>query len=62
MTNIMETITIDKEILIDLSKNLEEMQLKLESLELMNDKEFMDSLDRSKEQIVEREFVDFNEL
>jgi len=58
----METITIDKQVLVDLSKNLEEMQLKLESLELMNDKEFMGSFNQSKEQIKNKEFVDFNEL
>ena len=57
-----ETITIDKKILIDLSEMLEEMQLRIESLELMNNKEFMDSYKRSKEQIKNREFVDWDEL
>lgn len=57
-----ETITVDKKILFDLSDMLEEMQIRLESLTLMNDKEFMDSLKKSKEQIKNREFVDWNEL
>ena len=58
----METITIDKKILIDLSNMVEDMQLKLESLELMNNKEFMNSLKKSKEQIKNREFANWNEL
>lgn len=58
----METITIDKKMIVDLAKLAEEMQLRIESLELMNDPEVMSSLKKSKEQIKNREFADWNEL
>jgi len=58
----METITIDKKIIFDLSNLIEEIQLKLESLELMNNPKIMKSLEKSKEQIKNREFADWNEL
>ena len=58
----METITIDKKIIFDLSNLIEEIQLKLESLELMNNPKIMKSLEKSKEQIEKREFADWNEL
>ena len=58
----METITIDKKIIFDLSNLIEEMQLKLESLELMNNPKAMKSLQISKEQIKNREFADWDEL
>lgn len=40
----------------------DEVDILIELLELMRDKEFMDSYIKSKEQIKEREFVDWNEL
>ena len=58
----METITIDKKIIFDLSNLIEEVQLKLESLELMNNPEVMKSLQISEEQIKNREFADWDEL
>jgi|TARA_Y100000034_G_scaffold61555_1_gene74716 hypothetical protein len=58
----METITIDKQIIFDLSNLIEEIQLKLESLELMNNPKVMKSLNRSKEQIKNREFANWDEL
>jgi len=58
----METITIDKKIIFDLSNLIEEMQLKLESLELMNNPKAMKSLQISKEQIKNREFANWDEL
>ena len=54
-----DTITIDKKILKDM---IEEFQLMKESLELMQDEEVMESLKRSKEQIKNRDFADWNEL
>jgi len=58
----METISIDKKIIFDLNNLVEEIQLKLESLELMNNPKVMKSLQISKEQIKKREFADWNEL
>lgn len=58
----METVTVNKQILMDLSNMIEEMQLKLESLELASDPKLMESLKKSKEQIKKREFVDWDEL
>ena len=58
----METINVDKQIIFDLSNMIEEIQLKLESLELMNNPKVMESLKRSEEQIKNREFANWNEL
>ncbi len=58
----METITIDKKALADLIRLKEEFDLIVESLELINNKEFMESHNKSKEQIKNREFADWNEL
>ncbi|MBI2664425.1 hypothetical protein HYX10_03735 [Candidatus Woesearchaeota archaeon] len=56
------TITINKEAIADLVKLKDEFNSVVESLELMADKEFIDSYQRSKEQIKKREFVDWNAL
>ena len=53
------TITIDRKVLNDM---IEEFQLMKESLELMQDEEVMESLKRSKEQIKNKDFADWNEL
>ena len=53
------TITIDRKVLNDM---IEEFQLMKESLELMQDKEVMESLKRSQEQIKNKDFADWNEL
>jgi len=58
----METITIEKSALADLVRVKEELDLIVESLELMNDKEFMESYKRSKEQIKNREFANWDEM
>ena len=58
----METITIEKSALADLVRLKEEFDLIVESLELMSDKEFMESYERSKEQIKNREFANWDEL
>ena len=58
----METITINKEALTDLIKLKEELDLIVESIELMNDKEFVESYKRAKEQIKKRDFADWNAL
>ena len=54
-----DTITIDRKVLNDM---IEEFQLMKESLELMQDKKVMESLKRSKEQIKNRDFANWNEL
>ena len=58
----MEKTTIDKKAFVELMKVKEELDLVVESIELMNDKEFVKSYERSKEQIKKRDFVDWNEL
>jgi len=57
-----ETININKQAIKDLVKVKAEFDSIVESLELMSDKEFMDSYKKSKEQVKKREFVDWNEL
>ena len=57
-----ETILINREAVKDLVKVKEEFDAIVESIELMSDKEFMNSYNKSKEQIKKREFADWNEL
>ena len=57
-----ESISVNKEAIMDLIKVKEEFDAIVESLELMADKEFMDSYKKSKEQIKKRDFADWNEL
>ena len=58
----METITINKQAISDLMKVKEEFDAIVESIELMSDKEFMDSYKKAKEQIKNREFEDWDAL
>ncbi|MEK6832415.1 MAG: hypothetical protein AABY32_00065 [Nanoarchaeota archaeon] len=58
----METITIDKQIIFDLSKQISELNDKMETLEIISNPEIMESLKKSKEQIINGELVDFDEL
>tara|TARA_Y100000310_G_scaffold345650_1_gene467729 strand:- start:3613 stop:3795 length:183 start_codon:yes stop_codon:yes gene_type:complete len=55
-------VTINKQIILDLIKVKDRFDTIVESLELMSDKEFMESYNKSKEQIKKREFVDWNAL
>lgn len=57
-----ETITIKAEALKDLMRIKDEFDAVMESLELMEDKEFMESYKKAKEQIINREFDDWNAL
>ena len=57
-----QTINVSKEAILDLVRVKEEFDAIIESLELMSDKEFMNSYKKSKEQIKKREFADWNEL
>lgn len=58
----METITIDKKAIIEIAKLVNELEDRIESLELASDPEIMESLKRSKEQIKKGEVVDLNDL
>jgi uncharacterized membrane protein (DUF106 family) len=58
----METISIDKSALADISNIIEELQERIETIEIMNDKSIIESLKESKKQIQNREFGDWNEL
>ncbi len=53
---------MDKEALSDLIRVKEEFDTIVESIELSNDPEVMASLERSEEQIKNRDFADWNEL
>jgi hypothetical protein len=56
------TICIKKEAILDLVRVKNEFDTIIESLELMSDQDFMKSYKKSKEQIKERNFDDWNEL
>ncbi len=58
----MGTLTIDRQAIVDLMKLTNELNDRVESIELMSDPEFMKSLKISKEQIKNREFANWNEL
>ena len=58
----METVTIDKKAFVELMKIKEEFDLIMESIELSNNSEFMESYRRSKEQIKNREFANWDEM
>ena len=58
----MEKVSINKSVLVDLFRLKEEFDSVVESIELINDEKFMESLRKSKEQIKNREFSDWNEL
>jgi hypothetical protein len=55
-------ITIRKDAILDLIRVKDEFNTIIESLELMSNKEFMESYNNSKKQIKNREFDDWNEL
>ena len=56
------TIQINKQAIQDLVKVKNEFDTIVESLELMSNKEFMQSYEKAKNQIKNKEFVDWNEL
>ncbi len=58
----MERININKSVIIDLLRLKEQFNSVVESIELMSDEGFMESHKRSKEQIANREFANWNEL
>ena len=58
----MEDICITKSAIADLSRLTNEINNRVESLELMSNKKFLASLKKAKEQIKKREFADWNAL
>ena len=58
----MDTIKVDRKIILDLAERIEELNDRIESLTLSSDPEFMKSLKKSKEQIKHRELIEFDEL
>jgi predicted CopG family antitoxin len=57
-----KTVTVSREVFADLMHIKEEFDAVMESLELMENTEFMESYEKAKEEIKKREFVDWNEL
>lgn len=57
-----ETICVSKTALMDLIKLKDKFDAIIESLELMGDKEFMNSYKKAKDQIKKREFADWHAL
>jgi len=57
-----ETMTIDKGILVDLIRLTNEINERVESLELINDSDFMSSLKKAETQVKKRDFADWNAL
>ena len=55
-------IEVNREAIMDLIRVKGEIDSIVESIELMMDKEFMDSYNKSKEQIKNKEFDDWNAL
>jgi len=58
----METIQINKQAILDLIQLKNNFDKVVESLELMGDKDFMDSFNKSKKQIEKREFDEWDDL
>lgn len=58
----MEEISINKNAIKDLIRLKEDFNSVVESLELMSDEDFMNSHEKSKEQIENREFADWDAL
>jgi predicted DNA-binding protein YlxM (UPF0122 family) len=57
-----ETISVNKQAIFDLIKVKDEFDSIIESLELMADKGFMESYNKSRAQIEKRDFADWNAL
>jgi predicted CopG family antitoxin len=57
-----KNVTINREAFGDLIRIKEEFDTVMESLELMENEEFMESYKKAKEEIKNREFVDWDEL
>ena len=56
------TVEVNREAIMDLIKVKEQFDTIVESIELMMNKEFMDSYKKSKQQIKNRDFADWDAL
>ena len=56
------TVTVNREAILDLVRVKDEFDSIVESLELMSNPDFMVSYQKSKEQVKNRDFVDWDEL
>ena len=56
------TVSVNRQAIHDLIRVKDEFDSIIDSLDLMSDKEFMNSYKKSKEQIKNRDFDDWNEL
>ena len=56
------TVEVNRDAIMDLIKVKDQFDTIVESIELMMNKEFMDSYKRSKQQIKNRDFADWNAL
>ena len=56
------TITVRKDAILDLVRVKDEFDSIIESLELMSDDDFMNSYKKSKDQVKNRDFDDWNDL
>jgi hypothetical protein len=59
LKNIMDDVCINKSEIEDLVRLTNEINDRVESIELMSDKKFMKSFKKSKEQIKKRDFADW---
>jgi hypothetical protein len=55
-----QTIRIDRKAFEDLKDIKDEFDAIIEYIELMNDKEFMESYEKAKKEIKQRDFIDWN--
>ena len=58
----MKKIKIDRKILFDLTKRIENIRDRMESLEFMSDPKIMEAHRKAREQIRNREFVSWKEM
>ena len=56
------TVTVNREAILDLVRVKDEFDAIVESLELMNNPEFVSSYKKAREQVKNRDFVDWDEL
>jgi len=57
-----KTVTISRDAFEDLIRLKEDFDVVMESLELMENEEFMESYRKAKKEIKNRDFVDWNEI
>ncbi len=57
-----QTVTVKKKAIVDLLKVKQDFDSIIESSELSSDKKFMNSYNRAKKQVKNRDFVNWNEL